>query len=150
MKKSEIFFRRQQVWDLYTQGYSKIKIAKKLKISSKTVSRDMQQIRKEAAYWVDELHRGEIQVQQKRSFDSIQRVSNELWNIYDDVKEENNKIKILNNIAQNSKLSLQMISNDIWEMRNSIYAERNQKSFSTFCWDAPKETDISGEQNVLY
>jgi hypothetical protein len=43
-----------------------------------------------------------------------------------------------------------MISNDIWKVRNSIYDERNQKRFNTFYWDAPKETDISGEQNVLY
>ena len=88
MKKSEIIYRRQEVWDLFTQGYNQLQIAKKLNVSYKTVARDLQELKKDARGWLENLDEGEIQIYQKKNFDTITRVSNELWKIFDNTKNE--------------------------------------------------------------
>lgn len=109
MKKSEVFFRRQQVWDLFIQGHNQIQIAEKLNVSYKTVTRDLQELKKDARDWLANLDEGDIQIHQKKNFDNITRVSNELWKIFENTKDENKKIKILNFITSNSKSSSELM-----------------------------------------
>ena len=109
MKKSEIVSRRQEVWDLFTQGYNQLQIAKKLNVSYKTVARDLQELKKDARSWLKNLDEGEIQIYQKKNFDAITKVSNELWKIFDNTKNEDKKIKILNLITSNSKSSSELM-----------------------------------------
>ena len=110
VKKSEILVRRQQVWSFFTQGYDQIQIAEKLGVSYKTISRDLQELKKDAKDWLENLPMGEIQLQQKKNFDSINRVGNELWQIYENTKDENKKVKILNLINTTSKSSSDLMS----------------------------------------
>ena len=128
MKKSEIFNRRQQVWDLFTQGYDQIQIAEKLGVSYKTISRDFQELKKDARDWLENLPEGEIQVHKKKNFDSIHKVVNELWKIFENTKDEDKKIKILNLITTNSKSASEMMNKDnLLDVRRFILNRKYEK-----------------------
>jgi len=45
-KQAEVFFRKQKIWNLITQGFTQEQIANKLKVSLKTISRDFQELKK--------------------------------------------------------------------------------------------------------
>ena len=108
-KESEIFIRQQKVWNLFIQGFTQQQIADKLNVSTKTISRDFQQLKKESIEWMNALPEGEIQLHHKKNFEMIDRVIQELWKIFERTKDEKEKIRILNIIAQKSKLHTDMM-----------------------------------------
>ena len=108
-KESEIYQRKQKIWNLITQGFTQEQIANKLKVSLKTISRDFQELKKESIEWMNALPEGEIQLHHKKNFEMIDRVIQELWKIFERTKDEKEKIRILNIIAQKSKLHTDMM-----------------------------------------
>lgn len=108
-KQAEVFFRKQKIWNLITQGFTQEQIANKLKVSLKTISRDFQELKKESIEWMNALPEGEIQLHHKKNFEMIDRVIQELWKIFERTKDEKEKIRILNIIAQKSKLHTDMM-----------------------------------------
>ena len=108
-KESEIYIRKQKIWNLITQGFTQEQIANKLKVSLKTISRDFQELKKESIEWMNALPEGEIQLHHKKNFEMIDRVIQELWKIFERTKDEKEKIRILNIIAQKSKLHTDMM-----------------------------------------
>ncbi len=108
-KEQEIQIRQQKVWGLFLQGFSQQKIAKELNVSLKTISRDFQDLKTESMKWMDSLPDGEIQLHHKKNFEMIDRVIQELWKIFERTKAEKEKVRILNIIAQKSKLHTDMM-----------------------------------------
>jgi len=98
-KEQEIQIRRQKVWGLFLQGFSQQKIAKELNVSLKTISRDFQDLKTESMKWMDSLPEGEIQLHHKKNLESIEKVIQEFWDIYENTEDENKKLKLLNFIA---------------------------------------------------
>lgn len=114
MKKEEIFFRRRQIWNYYTQGYNQIQIAEKLKTSVKTIRRDFQSLKTESIEWFNQLRYGQIQMQHKSNYDSMSNVANELWKIYEKTEDDEKKLKILELISKKTEASSKILSKDIY------------------------------------
>lgn len=130
MKKSEIFNRRQQVWYLYTQGYTQEKMAQKQGMSLRTISSDLKQLKNEAREWFDSLPGGELQVHSKSNFDSIQRIQFELWKLFETTDSENTKIKILSTIALIIKSSEEITINHTIKNLELIHKSLKGKTIS--------------------
>jgi len=128
-KELEIQARQNKVWTLFVQGYSQQKIAEKLGVSLKTISRDFQELKTTSMEWMDSLPEGEAQLCHKKNFESIQRVLEELWNLYEKTKDENKKLNILNQIADKAKLqSEMMVKNNSDDIRGQIQHELKIKN----------------------
>ena len=54
----------------------------------------------------------------------IEKVIQELWKIYDDMEDDNEKLKVLNLIAEKSKMQTQMLNpNNILKVRQDMQHE---------------------------
>jgi len=111
-KELEIESREGKVWSLFLQGYSQEKIAKKLEVSLKTISRDFKELKTKSIEWMDTLPEGEIQLYHRKNLETIQKVIQELWGLYENTKDETKKQSLLNQIAEKSKLHSEMIARD--------------------------------------
>ena len=109
-KELEIILRRQKVWSLHKQGFNQIEIAEKLGVSSKTVSRDFQDLKSEAIEWMNALPEGEVQLHHKKSIEGVEQVIQELWKNYQNTKNEGMKLRILALIADKTKMHSEMMS----------------------------------------
>ena len=128
-KESEIFIRQQKVWNLFIQGFTQQQIADKLNVSAKTISRDFQQLKKESMEWMNALPEGEIQLHHKKNFEMIEKVIQELWKIYDDMEDDDKKLKVLNLIAEKSKMHIEMLNpNNILKVRQDMQHELKIKN----------------------
>lgn len=113
MKKSEIIHRQQKVWQYYVQSYNQEQIAKKIKVSKKTVSRDLQELKKNAVDWYNKLPEEDLFVYYKKSVDCNHRVIYELWQLYEKTKDESKKIQILNSIESKSRALIELVSGSL-------------------------------------
>lgn len=109
MKQSEIFLRRQKVWELCIQGYTQEQIANKLSVSVRTVAGDLAALKNGAKDWINRMPTGQLQLHHKSNFDAIEKVKYELWNLYENATNENIKLKILNMIQNLSKSSSEIL-----------------------------------------
>lgn len=123
-KESEIYIRKQKVWSLFMQGFTQEQIADKLNVSAKTISRDFQELKKESMEWMNALPEGEIHLHLKKNFEMIGKVIQELWKIYDDMEDVDKKVKVLNIIAEKSKMHSEMLNpNNILKVRQDMQHE---------------------------
>ena len=128
-KEQEIQIRQQKVWGLFLQGFSQQKIAKELNVSLKTISRDFQDLKTESMKWMDALPEGEIQLHHRKNLESIEKVIQEFWDIYENTEDENKKLKLLNFIAEKSKLHSQMMQpNNLLKVRQDVQNELRYKN----------------------
>ena len=128
-KETEICLRKQQVWSLLTQGITQQQIADKLNVSLKTISRDFQELKKESIEWMNTLPDGEIQLHYKKNLESVEKVIQEFWHIYENTEDENKKLKLLNFIAEKSKLHSQMMQpNNLLKVRQDVQHELKFKN----------------------
>jgi len=123
-KEIEVLLRRQKIWSLYKQGFSQVQIAEKLGVSTKTISRDFEELKNEAIEWMDALPHGEVQLHHKKSLESVEKVLRELWTQYDRTKGDNMKLKILNTIAEKTKMHADMLTTrNVLEIRKKYRYE---------------------------
>jgi len=108
-KELEIYLRLQKVWDLTLQGYTQEQIAEKLDVSTKTISRDAIEIKKDSIRWLDTLPRGQIQMYHRSNFETIERVIKELWQLFETTEDDKLKVKILKTIADNRKIHANLL-----------------------------------------
>jgi len=127
-KELEIMIRRQKVWSLHKQGLNQIEISKKLGVSVKTISRDFQDLKKEAVEWMNALPEGEIQLYHKKSIEVVEQVLQELWKNYHNTKNESIKLRILALIADKTKMSAEMFSTDkVLDIRPTLQQQLRYK-----------------------
>ena len=123
-KESEIYRRKQRVSNLYRIGYNQREIAKKLDVSLKTISRDFIELKKEAVQWMEALTEGEIQLVHKRNLEISETTYQELFKLYQKTNDDNFKLKILKQIAVNSKMQDdKMNARNILKSRAAIRGE---------------------------
>jgi|SRR3990172_4630228 len=123
-KELKIMHRRQNVWKMHKMGLSQIKIAERLGVSVKTVSRDYQDLKNEAREWMDALPEGELQIHHKKSIEDVEDIIRELWSIWNNTKDESMKVRILALIADKTKMNLEMIcGKNILDIRSRIQNE---------------------------
>jgi len=116
--------RRKQVWDLLLKGFTQQQIADKFDTSLKTISRDVQELKKESAEWMESLPKGQIQMYHKSNFEIIDKVTKELWTLYEKTEDEKLKLKILNTIAEKRKLHSNLLdSKNLLQLRDNIHSE---------------------------
>ncbi len=108
-KDLEIFLRRQKVWNLHIQGFTHEQIAKKIDVHPKTVSRDLNVLKIGAIEWMETLPEGEMQLYFKKNYEFFENLIQELFKIYENTKDVNLKIKILNEVAQKKKVQNDML-----------------------------------------
>jgi len=119
--------RRIEVWDLLMQGFTQQQIADKLDVSLKTISRDIKEIKKESVQWMESLPKGEIQMQYRSINETLGRIIQELWKMYDNNEDNKLKITILNSIAQKRKQLADIMNPKLMlEIRSKIYDEIRQ------------------------
>lgn len=122
--KMKINVRQEEIWELKLQGFSHEQIAKKLRVSTKTVTRDLCELRKKSVEWMECLPKGEIQMFHRTNFEIAGKITNELWKLYEESKDEKQKLAILTKVAQTRK-TLAGITDlkKILEIRESINKE---------------------------
>lgn len=124
--------RKRKVWELVLQGYTQQQIAEKFDLSLKTISRDVQELKKESAEWMESLPKGQIQMYHKSNFEIIDKVTKELWNLYEKTDDDKLKLKILNTIAEKRKLHANLLdSKNLLQVRDSIHNELAPKTMFT-------------------
>ena len=129
-KDLEIFLRRQKVWNLYIQGFTHEQIAKKLDVNEKTVSRDLNVLKKQAIEWMETLPDGEIQLYLKKNYEHFENVIQQLLEIFENTNDDNLKVKILNDIAQKRKMQIDMLDpKRLVKVREMMIRERDFKSY---------------------
>ena len=129
-KDLEIFLRRQKVWNLYIQGFTHEQIAKKLDVNEKTVSRDLNVLKKQAIEWMETLPEGEIQLYLKKNYEYFENVIQQLLEIFENTNDDNLKVKILNDIAQKRKMQNDMLDpKRLVKIREMMIRERDFKSY---------------------
>jgi len=118
----EIHLRKQKVWDLTLQGFTQEEIAEKLDVSTKTISRDAKEIKKDSIRWMDTLPRGQIQMYHRSNFETIERVIKELWKLFETTNDDKLKVKILKTIADNRKTHASLLeSSDLMTLGNTLH-----------------------------
>ena len=121
-KELDIYLRQQKVWDLMLQGFTQEEIAEKLDVSTKTISRDANEIKKDSIRWMDTLPRGQIQMYHRSNFETIERVIKELWKLFESTKDEKLKVKILKTIADNRKTHASLLErSDLMHLGNTLH-----------------------------
>jgi len=124
MKQQQIVARQEKTWDLKLQGFSNEQIAQKLDVSTKTVVRDLCDLKKKSAEWMERLPKGEIQLFHRTNFEIAAKITNELWKLYEESKDEKQKLAVLTKLAQARKtLSDITEPKKILELRESINKE---------------------------
>ncbi len=128
-KESEIYIRKQKVWDFLTQGFTQQQIADKLQVSLKTIYRDFQEIKKESIEWMETLPKGEIQLYYKTTFELIDTSINEMWKLFEKTEDEKLKLNILRTIIEKCKLKVDLIDpNRLLKIRNTIHDELSPRN----------------------
>jgi len=150
-KELEIESRQNKVWSLYLQGYSQQRIAEKLDLSLKTISRDFQELKTKSIEWMDSLPEGEIQLHHKKNLETIQKVIQELWNLYENTKDEAKKQSLLNQIADKSKLHSEMITrNNLLDVRAFTQHElKIKKAFGYYPGQSPINNPKTSSTNKM-
>ena len=120
MKEDEILKRKHRIWELCVLGFTQQQMAKKLNVSIKTISRDYAELKTDSLEWMEALPKGEIQLHYKKNFEMVQKVIQQLWEIYQKTKDEDKKIKILDEITKKSSLHTDIIGSKILGMRYRI------------------------------
>ena len=110
MNQQEIEQRKDEVVLLYLQGFSQELIAKKLGTSLKTISRDFQELKKKSIEWMEALPKGELQIYHRTNFEIVNKVTEELWKLYQETKDEKLKLKILSTVVQKRKTFSDMLA----------------------------------------
>ena len=88
-KVAEIHERKQRILRLRSQGYTEQQIAEKFEVSPKTISRAIKEIKDESLQWMNNLPGGEIQLFHKNIFETYGKIKAELWEMYENWKDEN-------------------------------------------------------------
>ena len=124
MKQQQIIARQEKIWELKLQGFSHEQIAQKLGVSTKTVRRDLCDLNKKSAEWMERLPKGEIQLFHRTNFEIAGKITTELWKLYEESKDEKQKLAILTKIAQTRKTLSDMTEpKKILELRDVIHRE---------------------------
>lgn len=127
-KKLNVMQRRENVWTMLRMGMSQEKIAERLDVSVKTISRDYQELKNEAVEWMNTLPEGELQIHYKKSIEDVESIIRELWRIWNNTKDESMKVKILAQIADKTKMNLEMIfGKKVLDVRSHIQTELRGK-----------------------
>lgn len=144
MKKSQIIARQEKTWELKLQGFSNEQIAKKLGVSTKTVERDLCDLKKKSVEWMERLPKGEIQMFHRTNFEIAGKITNELWNLYEENKDEKQKLAILTKIAHTRKTLSDMTEpKKILELRDVIHRELAPITFlDTVASGPPKRKEV--------
>ncbi len=121
-KELETYLRRQKVWDLTLQGFTQEQIAEKLDVSTKTISRDAIEIKKDSIRWMDTLPRGQIQMYHRSNFETIERVIKELWQLFETTEDDKLKVKILKAITENRRTHANLLErSDLMNLGNTLH-----------------------------
>lgn len=127
-KKLEINDRRKNVWTMHKMGISHEKIAERLGVSVKTISRDYQELKSEAIEWMASLPEGEIQLYHKKGIENIEMILKELWRIFNTTKDESVRVRILTLIADKTKMLSEMQGGKkILEVRKDVLSQLYDK-----------------------
>ena len=131
-KESQMYVRQQKVWDLLMQDCSQEKIAKKLGVSTKTISRDVEEIKKDSVQWMDNLHKGQLQVYYRSDLESVDKVNEELWEICRGTKDKKLKVKILSSIFGNKVIHIKMLSQSkLFELGKELHLDEAHRQISS-------------------
>jgi len=141
--------RQEKVWSLHLQGFTQFEIAKKLEVDPKTISRDFNQIKIQSAEWMEALPRGEIQMHFKEKCDIIKKITRELWKLNEDENDPKLKLKILNSIADKTKLLSNTIgTTKMFDVRDRVsHHLKNPKSNHNPFTDNPP--DVAHLNNIF-
>jgi len=128
-KELEIHNRKNKVWTLYRLGNTQLKIAEKLKVDVKTVSRDMSELKKESKEWLENFTQGDIQLTHKKNFELIEIIFGELFKIYHKTNDHKFRLKILNQVLFTVKTQTEMLDyKKILKIREVVIHENDFKT----------------------
>lgn len=121
-KKHEIFLRKQAIWDLMIQGFNQKQIAQEFGVSEKTISRDIHELKKDSIRWMDTLPKGQLQIYHRENVETMEKISRELWNLFDKTEDDSTKLKILVKIADiRKKMSALLKEHKIVELSQTLH-----------------------------
>jgi len=127
--KNKIDERGKRVWSLLIQGFSQQQIADKLGVSAKTISRDYHQLKIDSIEWMEALPKGQIQLYHRTKFEMVERVTQELWELYENTEDQILKLKILSTIADKCKLYSDIMQPiQLFKIREMIHDELRSSS----------------------
>jgi len=106
------------------QGFTQEQIAKDFRVSTKTISRAIHEIKKDSIRWMDTLPRGQLQMYLKANVESMEKVSVELWKLYEKTEDDDLKFKILIRIPEiRKKMSSLLEGKKIVELSGTLHEE---------------------------
>lgn len=81
--------RRSEILKLFSKGFTQTEIAQKLKVNQSTISRDLQEIKKESRKYIENIVCNEIPFEFKRILTGLDEVIKSSWKIIEDDNDNN-------------------------------------------------------------
>ena len=91
--------RRLQVQELLFSGYTQEKISEKLKVSLKTIGRDIKWIRRNAQNWLDDIAKTNFVNVFRETLEGYRQDIVRLYEMLEKCKDDNTKIKLIKAIS---------------------------------------------------
>ncbi len=91
--------RRLQVQELLFSGYTQEKISEKLKVSLKTIGRDIKWIRRDAQNWLDDIAKTNFVNVFRETLEGYKQDIVRLYEMLEKCKDDNTKIKLIKTIS---------------------------------------------------
>jgi IS30 family transposase len=135
--------RRLQVQELLFSGYSHERISKKLEISTKTVSRDIQWIRSSNQNWLEDLAHNGFAQEFRETIEGYKQDIMQLQEMQENCTDDNLKLKIIRTITDTRRKYIEQFSQFpvVWAM--DVFVKKNSPQ-SIEQPTIPSLSDISG------
>jgi len=121
-KKRKVILLKQQVWEMTMQGFTQEQIAKEFRVSTKTISRAIHEIKKDSVRWMDTLPKGQLQIYHRANVESMEKVSMELWKLLEKTEDDDLKFRILIRIPEiRKKMSSLLEGQKVVELSETLH-----------------------------
>jgi len=130
------------------QGFTQEDIAKEFGVSTKTISRAIHEIKKDSVRWMDTLPKGQLQIYHRANVESMEKVSVELWKLYEKTEDDDLKFKILIRIPEiRKKMSSLLEGQKVVELSETLHEKISpmEKPRDQFDYLAPRRREINYE-----
>lgn len=109
--KIQVDWRRRQVFELSSKGYSQVEIARKLLIHESTISRDLDFLREESKHKIRKYIEEKLPEEYEKCLVGLTAIQREAWNAADQTQDTREKIQALSLAKDCYGMKLELLTN---------------------------------------
>jgi hypothetical protein len=109
--KIQVEWRRRQVFELSSKGYSQVEIARRLQIHESTISRDLDFLREESKHKIRKYIEEKLPEEYEKCLVGLTAIQREAWNAADQTQDTREKIQALSLAKDCYGMKLELLTN---------------------------------------